>query len=120
MAFQERPLLDQQVFVQDIAEHVRRFGQRYRARLNLAGHITMDANVVSGNLAIDLGGFADNENIRVDIAINLAIDLDLALTDEIAGNFKIGAEKRRWCRRLWRRRCRGDLFSAFGKNSGQT
>jgi hypothetical protein len=47
----------------------------------------MNADRIGGYFPIDLGGFADNENIRVNIAIDLAIDLNLALTDEIAGNF---------------------------------
>ena len=87
MPFQSRPLLDRQAFMLDVAKHVRRFRQGNRPRLDLPGYIAMNADRIGGYFAIYLGGFADNENIRVDIAIDLAIDLNLALTDEIAGNF---------------------------------
>src|SRR3546814_18079639 len=69
-----------------------------------------DANALAANVAFDMGAFAHRESGAVDVAFDVAIDLNVAVALQVSGDAKICADDRRnarLCRAtLWLRRRR--------------
>jgi len=89
VAFQEGARLDGQILMEDVADDVGGFGELDGTRLDLAVDGAVNAHRFSDDLALDLGCLADKQRLGANIALDDAIDLDLAITAEIADDLVI-------------------------------
>jgi hypothetical protein len=81
--------------MQDIADHTRGLGQVDGAGLDLAADGAVDKDGIGDDLALDMGGFADEKGLGADIAVNGAVDLYFTVAAEVADDLEVGADDRR-------------------------
>src|SRR5437879_3344161 len=84
MAFDERPRLDHEVAVDDVSRHLR--------RPDLAANSAVDADRLRFHLADDRGVLAHRQRAADNVALNHAVDLYVAVADEVADDLQIRAD----------------------------
>ncbi len=92
---EQGPRLDRQHIVVDVAEHACRRGQGDLARADAAGDVAADADLLGGDRAADDGVLADGQRLDLDIALDLAGDMKLAIALEVAFDHHLRADDRR-------------------------
>ncbi len=87
--------LDRQDIVMDVAEHARRRRQGDLARADAAGDLAADADLLGGDGAADDGVLADGQHLDLDVAVDLAGDMKLAVALEVAFDRHLRTDDRR-------------------------
>src|SRR3546814_663520 len=94
VAFDEGARLDRQAVVDDVADDPRGLRHHHRLRLDCTVDCAADANALAANVTLDMGPFADGEGGAVDVAFDVAVDLDVTVALQVAGDAQIGADDR--------------------------
>lgn len=95
IAFEMRPGLDGQSFVENISFHVAGAAQLNAARPDIAEHASAYDEIVGEDIAIDDGLVADRQSARPNVAFDGAIHLDVATGCDAADHDDIGRDDRR-------------------------
>ena len=75
---------DSDRLVDDIALNARTGGQANFQPANLADNAAIDDNIIGHNLAVDRGAFADGQEVRMDVALDFAFDLNVTAGADVA------------------------------------
>ena len=94
LALEEGALLDGDGLVVDIAFDMARGLQQHAAAANGAEHMAADDALLGNDAAGDAGLLADHDVRAVNVALDLALDLDLAFRHEVAVDYEIGTDDR--------------------------
>ena len=73
-------------------------GKAHLQATDAAHDATVDDHVIGGDFAFDGGAFANGQQVRADVTLNCAFDLNVTGGFYVAGDVQIGAQQR--CRRL--------------------
>jgi hypothetical protein len=95
IAFEEGAGLDGEGFVQDVALDMAGRGEQHLARADGALDAAAHGHLFGHHIALDEGLVADDEAGRVDVAFDLAVDLDIAGRGQRAGDHEVAADDRR-------------------------
>ena len=93
-----RARLDRDGLVDDVALDPRGGGQADLEAPHAAHDAAVDHDVIGDDLALDRGRLADGQQMRADVALDRALDLDVAGGLEVAGHMQIRRQSR--CGRL--------------------
>src|SRR5580765_2230281 len=94
LALEEGARLDRQGLVHDVADELGRLRQDHRLALELSVDRTADPDVVAGNGSVYVRTLADGDRAALDVALDLAVDLNVAVADQVALDLQITADDR--------------------------
>jgi hypothetical protein len=93
-AFEMGARLDRDGLVNDVALDPRGGGQAHLETAHAARDLAGDHHVVGHDLTLDIGAFADGQQVGADVALHRALDLDVAGGAQIAHDGQVGTQHR--------------------------
>src|SRR5262249_14108556 len=94
LALKNGARLDRQSLVHDVANDLGRLRQNHRLALDLSVDRTADPNVVARDAPAHVRTLADRDRAALDVALYLAIDLNVAIAHQIALDLQTTADDR--------------------------
>src|SRR5262249_24514741 len=94
LALEEGARLDRQGLVRDVADELGRLRQDHRLALERAVDRSADADAVAGTAAAHLRALPHRDRAALHVALDLAVDLNVAIADQIAFDLEVAADDR--------------------------